>query len=109
MWALVVEQTPQRCWALLHAVWAKLGSQRLLWERMRALCEDYALASMRHLLAALLYGVEKPRPSLALHASYARARFLLRPRSIASSPPHRGHSMPPSPEGLVCHKLSWDS
>jgi len=34
--ALLVDQTQQLCCALLQAVWAKLGSQRLLGERMRA-------------------------------------------------------------------------
>jgi hypothetical protein len=36
--AFWVEQTQQRCGALLQAVWTKLGSKRLLWERRRALC-----------------------------------------------------------------------
>lgn len=67
--AFVVDQTQQRCCALLQAVWAKVGSKRLLWERMRALCYDYALESMRQLLEALFYGLEKPRPSFALHSS----------------------------------------
>jgi hypothetical protein len=40
MVACLVEQTQQRCWALLQAVWAKLGSTRLLGERLRALCSD---------------------------------------------------------------------
>jgi hypothetical protein len=35
--AFLVDQTPQLCCALCRAVWAKLGSKRLLWERMRAL------------------------------------------------------------------------
>jgi hypothetical protein len=35
--AFLVAQTQQRCGALLQAVWAKLGSKRLVWERMRAL------------------------------------------------------------------------
>jgi hypothetical protein len=37
MLAFVVAQTQQLCWALWQAVGAKLGSKRLLWERMRAL------------------------------------------------------------------------
>jgi len=49
----VVDQTQQLCCALLRAVWAKLGSKRLLWERMRALFYDYRLDSMRELLEAL--------------------------------------------------------
>jgi len=42
-----VDQAQQLCCALFQAVWAKLGSKRLLWERMRALFYDYAFASMR--------------------------------------------------------------
>ena len=67
--AFLVDQTQQLCCALFQAVWAKLGSKRLLWERMRALFYDYALESMRQLLEALFYGLEKPRPSFALNSS----------------------------------------
>jgi hypothetical protein len=37
MLAFLVDQTQQLCCALFQAVWAKLGSKRLVWERMRAL------------------------------------------------------------------------
>ena len=60
--AFLVDQTQQLCCALFQAVWVKLGSKRLLWERMRALFYDYAFASMRQLLAALLYGFQKSSP-----------------------------------------------
>ena len=40
----------------------KLGSKRLLWERMRALFYAYALTSMRQLFEALLYGFKKSSP-----------------------------------------------
>src|SRR5215470_6046023 len=43
MLAFLVDQTQQLCCALFRAVWAKLGSKRLLWERMRALFYDYRL------------------------------------------------------------------
>src|SRR5436305_8199215 len=43
MLAFLVDQTQQLCCALFQAVWTKLGSKRLLWERMRALFYDYAL------------------------------------------------------------------
>src|SRR6059036_849339 len=60
MLAFLVDQTQQLCCALFQAVWTKLGSKRLLWERMRALFYDYRLESMRELLEALFYGFEKP-------------------------------------------------
>jgi len=69
MLAFLVDQTQQLCCALLQAVWAKLGSKRLLWERMRALFYDYALESMRQLLEALLYGLKKSNPIFAVDSS----------------------------------------
>jgi len=69
MLAFLVDQTQQLCCALFQAVWAKLGSKRLLWERMRALFYDYRLDAMRALLEALFYGFEKSRPVLSLDSS----------------------------------------
>jgi hypothetical protein len=62
MLAFLVDQTQQLCCALFRAVWAKLGSKRLLWERMRALFYSYALESMHELWEALWYGYERHRP-----------------------------------------------
>jgi hypothetical protein len=62
MLAFLVDQAQQRCCALFQAVWAKLASKRLVWERMRALFYTYALASMRQLFEALFYGLKKPTP-----------------------------------------------
>ena len=67
--AFLVDQTQQLCCALFRAVWAKLGSKRLLWERLRALFYDYRLESMRELFEALLYGIEKHRPILTIDTS----------------------------------------
>jgi len=69
MLAFLVDQTPQLCCGLFQAVWAKLGSKRMLWERMRALFYDYALASMCQLFEALLYGFKKSRPLVAIDSS----------------------------------------
>ena len=69
MLAFLVDQVQQLCCALFQAVWAKLGSKRLLWERMRALFYDYRLASMRELLEALFYGLEKAHPILRINTS----------------------------------------
>src|ERR687885_24815 len=65
MLAFLVDQVQQLCCPLFQAVWAKLGSKRRLWERMKALFYDYALESMRHLFAALFYGVQKSAPIFA--------------------------------------------
>ena len=64
MLAFLVDQVQQMCCPLFQAVWAKLGSKRRRWERMKALCYDYALESMRHLCEALLYGWQKTAPLL---------------------------------------------
>jgi len=69
MLAFLVDQTQQRCCALFQAVWGKLGSKRLLWERMRALFYDYHLDSMRELLETLYYGFEKSHPILITDSS----------------------------------------
>ena len=61
MLAFLVDQAQQLCCAVFRAVWTKLGSKRLLWERMRALFYDYRLESMRELLEALFCGFEKSR------------------------------------------------
>ena len=69
MLAFLVDQTQQLCCALFQAVWAKLGSKRLLWERMRALFYDYALASMQQLFEALLYGFQKSSPIITIDST----------------------------------------
>lgn len=69
MLAFLVDHTQQRCCALFRAVWAKLGSKRLLWERMRAVCYDDHLASMRELFEALWHGFEKSQPILLTYSS----------------------------------------
>jgi hypothetical protein len=69
MLAFLVDQTQQLCCALFRAVAEKWGSKRGLWERLRALFFAYALTSMRQLLEALMYGVKKAAPQLALDSS----------------------------------------
>jgi Transposase DDE domain len=66
MLAFLVDQTQQLCCALFQAVWAKLGSKRLLWERMCALFYAYAFASMRQLFEALFYGFQKSSPIVTI-------------------------------------------
>jgi hypothetical protein len=69
MLAFLVDQAQQLCCALFQAVWAKLGSKRLLWERMRALFYTYRLNSMRELFEALFYGFVKSRPIFTIDTS----------------------------------------
>jgi hypothetical protein len=69
MLAFLVDQVQQLCCPLFQAAWAKWGSKRLLWEKMRALFYAYALGSMRHLLEALVYGLKKSAPTLVIDSS----------------------------------------
>ena len=69
MLAFLVDQAQQLCCALFRAVWVKLGSKRMLWERMRALFYDYALTSMRQLFEALLYGFQKSSPIVTIDST----------------------------------------
>jgi hypothetical protein len=69
MLAFLVDQAQQLCCPLFQAVWTKLGSKRMLWERLRALFYDYAFASMRQLFEALLYGFKKSSPLVTLDSS----------------------------------------
>jgi hypothetical protein len=69
MLAFLGDQAQQLCCTLFQAVWAKMGSKRLLWERMRALFYTYRLDSMRELFETLFYGVEKSRPILGIDTS----------------------------------------
>jgi hypothetical protein len=69
MLAFLVDQVQQLCCPLFRAVWAKMGSKRRLWERMRALFYDYALASMQPLFEALFYGLKKSAPVLDMDTS----------------------------------------
>ncbi len=64
-----MDQVQQRGCALFQAVWAKLGSKRMLWERMRALFYDDAFASMRQLFEALWDGFKKSSPLVTLDSS----------------------------------------
>ena len=69
MLAFLVDQVQQLCCPLFQAAWAKWGSKRLLWEKMRALFYDYALESMQQLFEVLLYGLQKYAPVLNVDSS----------------------------------------
>lgn len=69
MLAFLVDQVQQLCCPLFQAAWAKWGSKRLLWEKMRALFYDYALDSMQHLFEVLVYGFKKSIPLLDFDSS----------------------------------------
>jgi hypothetical protein len=69
MLAFLVDQVQQLCCPLVQAAWAKWGSKRLLWEKMRALFDAYVLESMEQLFQALYYGLKKSAPILDLDST----------------------------------------
>ena len=69
MLAFLVDQTQQLCSDWFRQVWAKLGSKRPLWERLRSLFHDFLFTTMRELYEALLYGCAKQRPVLVNDSS----------------------------------------
>jgi hypothetical protein len=80
---------------LFQAVWAKLGSKRLLWERMRALFYDSALTSMRQLCEALLYGFQQSSPRVTLDASSSLSISVVTSCHQTRSAPRVGPGVPP--------------
>ena len=56
MLAFAVDQAQQLACQLFQAAWDKVGSKRLLWERMRALFYELPLASMSDIWRAIAYG-----------------------------------------------------
>ena len=69
MLAFLVDQTQQLCCPLFRMVWKKLGSKKMLWERMRSFFREYIVYSMREIFEALYYGYQRPRPVLTLDSS----------------------------------------
>jgi len=99
--ACLVEQTQQCCCTLFQAVWATLGSTRLLWERMRARLYDDALTSMRQLWEALLSGFTKSHPVMTSDASSGAACCAaMHSLSRRSSPPRPNDAFMPQETGL---------
>lgn len=64
MLAFLVDQVQQLCDPLFQAALQKLGSKRLLWERLRGMFHDYRLRSLREIYQALYYGMDRPRPRI---------------------------------------------
>jgi hypothetical protein len=96
-----VDHTPQLCWAFFRAVWATLGSTRLVWERLRALCYDSPLESMRELLEALVYGSQKHRPIVITDASALPPVALTSLWRNPATPHRHRHGLPRSRPGPV--------
>ena len=69
MLAFLFDQTQQLCCPLFQAVWKKLGSKKMLWERLRSFFREHLVTSMREILEALYYGYQRQRPVLTANTS----------------------------------------
>jgi hypothetical protein len=56
MLAFAIDQAQQLSCKLFQAAWEKVGSKRLLWERMRALFSELPVASMTDIWRAIAFG-----------------------------------------------------
>ena len=69
MLAFLVDQVQQRCCALFRAVLSKLGSKRMLWERLRSHFYHFIFQSMEHLYQVILHDLAKELPAPTLNTS----------------------------------------
>lgn len=97
--AFVVDHTPPLCGAFCRAVWAQLGSKRLVWERLRAWCSGEHRTSRRALLAALCAGDERPRPILSTDTAAFPPVFLTSSFAHPAIPPRHRPRLPRSRHG----------
>ena len=63
MLAFLVDQIQQLCCLLFRAVWEKVGSKRLLWERIRSHYWHFTFYSMQHLYEVILHDLAKGIPA----------------------------------------------
>lgn len=56
MLAFTIDQTQQLACQLFQAAWAKVGSKRRLWERMRSIFYELPITSMTDIWRAIAYG-----------------------------------------------------
>jgi hypothetical protein len=103
-----VDPTQPRCGAFCRAVWAKLGSKRLWWERLRALGYAYRLDARRALWEALWYGFATPPPILSTDASALPAVSLTCGLGPLAIPSRHRRRLRRSPQALMLTPTSCD-
>jgi len=69
MLAFLVDQTQQLCCPLFRKVWKKLGTKKMLWERMRSFFREHLVDSMQEIFEAICYGYERQRPVFSINSS----------------------------------------
>jgi hypothetical protein len=104
--ACLVDHTQQCCCAFFRAVWTKLGRQRWVWERLRALCSDDRLESMREVFEALVSGVEQSHTLLRTDSSYI-PRLPRRCRFVTSALPNRRRRSLPKSSKVSIVRPTW--
>jgi hypothetical protein len=87
MLAFLVDQTQQICCPLFQAVHKKLGSKRVLWERLRSHFYHFVFRSMRQLYEVILYDLAKELPLSSGSLSALRCAPLLYTASLLLSEP----------------------
>ena len=87
MLAFLVDQTQQICCPLFQAVHKKLGSKRVLWERLRSHFYHFEFSSMRQLYEVVLYDLAKELPLSSGPLSPARCVPLWNTASAVLSEP----------------------
>jgi hypothetical protein len=87
MLAFLVDQTQQICCPLFQAVHKKLGSKRLLWERLRSHFYHFEFTCMRQLYEIVLYDLAKELPLSSGALSPARCVPLWNTAAAALSEP----------------------
>lgn len=60
MLAFLVDQVQQKLCPLFRGAWEECKSKRLLWEKMRAYFSTLIFSSMKEILEAILYGINRP-------------------------------------------------
>ena len=63
MLAFLVDQVQQLACPLFQAVLKKVGSKRVLWERLRSHFWHFTFQSMQHLYQVMLYDLAKEVPA----------------------------------------------
>lgn len=69
MLAFLVDQVQQLCCPLFCAIWKKVGSKRVLWERIRSHYWHFTFYSMQHLYEVILHDRAKGIPAPTFDSS----------------------------------------
>ncbi len=63
MLAFLVDQIQQKLCPLFRAAWMKQKTKKSLWRKIRSCFDSFIFSSMKEILEAILYGINKPNAS----------------------------------------------